>query len=173
MAKYIDNKLLHEEMLKYHRKLKEAKEKGLPEPQASNYIGEAILKIAKEFSKYYRFNRYSSLWKEEMINDAVENCVKYGIKSFNPEKYKNPHAYFTMIVKNSFFRRIKTEKNEQYKKLKGRQEMDLLNKLHSNTYKSDTENELADILIADFERKLAEEKEKRNSKKGVEAFIDP
>jgi len=172
MANYIDNKLLHTELLKYHRELKTAKEEGSNEPQISNFIGEAIIKIAYGLSKRWCYNRYSPLWKEEMIWDGVENCIKYGVKSFDPEKYTNPHAYFTMIVENSFIRRIKAEKREQYKKLKGRQEMDLLNKLHSNTYKSDFENEVADELIADFERKLAEEKEKRNSKRGIEAFIE-
>jgi signal recognition particle GTPase len=172
MGNYLDNKKLHQELLIYHSQLKEAKEKGLPDPQASNFIGEAIIKIATEYSKYFKYNRYSPLWKEEMVWDGVENCIKYGIKSFDPEKYTNPHAYFTMIIENSFIRRIKTEKKEQYKRLKGRQEMDLLNKLHSNTYKSNFENEVADTIIADFERKLVEEKEKRNTKKGIEAFIE-
>lgn len=172
MGNYIDNKLLHAEMLKYHHQRMEAIAEGKPEPIASDYIGQCIWTIAHEYALYWKFKRYSNLWKEEMIEDGIQNCVQYGLKSFNPEKYNNPHAYFTRIVECSFIRRIKAEKKEQYKKLKGRQQMDLINKLHSNTYKSNFENEVADNIIADFERKLVEEKEKRNTKKGIEAFLE-
>lgn len=169
---YIDNKLLHAEMLKYHYAIKEAADLGIQEPIASDYIGDCIFKIAHKYATFWKFNRYSNSWKEEMISDGIENCIKYGLKGFNPEKYKNPLAYFTEIIHWSFIRRIKREKKEQYKKLKGHQEMDLLHKLNSNTYKSNFENEVADTIIADFEKKLVEEKEKRNTKKGIEAFIE-
>ena len=46
-----------------------------------------------------------------MICDGIENCVRY-IHNFNPEKSKNPFAYFTQIIYFSFLRRISMEKKQ-------------------------------------------------------------
>ena len=46
-----------------------------------------------------------------MISDGIENCVQY-IHNFDPEKSKNPFAYFTLIIHYAFLRRIQKEKKQ-------------------------------------------------------------
>ena len=59
----------------------------------------------------YRPNFINYMFKEDMISDGVENCVQY-IDNFNPEKSKNPFAYFTQIIYYAFLRRIQKEKKQ-------------------------------------------------------------
>ena len=47
-----------------------------------------------------------------MIGDGIENCIQY-IHNFDPEKSKNPFAYFTQIVYYAYLRRIAKEKRQQ------------------------------------------------------------
>ena len=47
-----------------------------------------------------------------MISDGIENCLQY-IDKFDPEKSKNPFAYFTQIIYYAFVRRIIKEKKQQ------------------------------------------------------------
>ena len=51
------------------------------------------------------------MFKEDMISDGIENCVQY-IHNFDPEKSKNPFAYFTQIIHYAFLRRIQKEKKQ-------------------------------------------------------------
>ena len=51
------------------------------------------------------------MFKEDMISDGIEKCVQY-IHNFNPEKSKNPFAYFTQIIHYAFLRRIQREKRQ-------------------------------------------------------------
>jgi DNA-directed RNA polymerase specialized sigma24 family protein len=51
------------------------------------------------------------MFKDDMICDGIENCVRY-IANFNPEKSKNPFAYFTQIIYYAFLRRISQEKKQ-------------------------------------------------------------
>jgi hypothetical protein len=51
------------------------------------------------------------MYKDDMINDGIENCIQY-VLNFNPEKSKNPFAYFTQIVYYAFLRRIAKEKRQ-------------------------------------------------------------
>ena len=85
--------------------LKEWKER----PQIPHYIGECFLKMATRLS--YRPNFVNYMFKEDMICDGIENCVRY-ILNFNPEKSKNPFAYFTQIIYFAFLRRISMEKKQ-------------------------------------------------------------
>lgn len=51
------------------------------------------------------------MFRDDMISDGVENCVQY-INNFDPEKSKNPFAYFTQIIHFAFLRRIQKEKKQ-------------------------------------------------------------
>ena len=51
------------------------------------------------------------MFKDDMVCDGIENCVQY-INNFNPEKSKNPFAYFTQIIHYAFLRRIQREKRQ-------------------------------------------------------------
>ena len=50
-----------------------------------------------------------------MVSDGIENCLQY-IHNFNPEKSKNPFAYFTQIIYYAFIRRIQREKKQTHVK---------------------------------------------------------
>ena len=39
-----------------------------------------------------------------MISDGIENCVQY-IHNFDPEKSRNPFAYFTQIIHYAFLKK--------------------------------------------------------------------
>jgi DNA-directed RNA polymerase specialized sigma24 family protein len=112
---YVDNKRLYTEMVKYISAYNEAKEKDLPLPRVNNYIGKCIQDIAYHLSTNRNFIGYS--YREEMIGDGIENTLRY-IHNFDPDKTKNPFAYFTTIIYYAFLRRIETEKKQQYVKYK-------------------------------------------------------
>lgn len=78
-------------------------------PRVPEYIGECIVKIAEGMAKRPNFNRYS--WIDDMKGDGIETCLKY-VKSFDPEKSKNPFGYFSQVVWYSFISRIQSEKKQ-------------------------------------------------------------
>ena len=106
---YVNNKEFLEALVVFKAKCSAAKEAGEPRPQISNYIGECFLKIATHLS--YKPNFVNYMFREYMICDVIENCVQY-IENFNPEKSKNPFAYFTQIIYYAFLRRIQKEKRQ-------------------------------------------------------------
>ena len=106
---YVNNKEFLEALIVFKAKCATAKEAGEPRPRISNYIGECFLKIATHLS--YKPNFVNYMFREDMICDGIENCVQY-IENFNPEKSKNPFAYFTQIIYYAFLRRIQKEKRQ-------------------------------------------------------------
>ena len=106
---YVDNKKFLEEMKKYHKKVQSARKRNRKDPPITNYIGECFLKIANHLS--YRPNFINYTYKEDMISDGIENCLQY-VANFDPEKSKNPFAYFTQIIYYAFIRRIQKEKKQ-------------------------------------------------------------
>ena len=106
---YVNNKEFLEALVVFKAKCSAAKEAGEPRPQISNYIGECFLKIDTHLS--YKPNFVNYMFREDMICDGIENCVQY-IENFNPEKSKNPFAYFTQIIYYAFLRRIQKEKRQ-------------------------------------------------------------
>ena len=78
-------------------------------PPSTNYLGECFLKIATHLS--YKPNFVNYMFRDDMISDGIENCVQY-IHNFDPEKSKNPFAYFTQIIHYAFLRRIQKEKKQ-------------------------------------------------------------
>ena len=73
------------------------------------YLGSCFDKIATHLS--YKPNFVNYMFREDMIHDGVENCIQY-ILNFDPEKSKNPFAYFTQIIYYAFLRRIQKEKKQ-------------------------------------------------------------
>jgi len=106
---YVNNKELLEAIIVYKSKVAKAQELGEPKPIISNYLGECFLKIATHLS--YKPNFINYMFRDDMISDGVENCVQY-INNFDPEKSKNPFAYFTQIIHFAFLRRIQKEKKQ-------------------------------------------------------------
>ena len=107
---YVDNKVFLEAMLDWKDLVNEADAEGDQIPPIPEYIGECFYKIATHLS--YRPNFINYTYREEMIGDGIENCIQYA-KNFNPEKSKNPFAYFTQIIYYAFIRRIQKEKKQQ------------------------------------------------------------
>ena len=119
---YVDNKVFLQAMTEWKVlcKIAEEEQKDLPKeekvkPQVTNYIGECFLKIATHLS--YRPNFINYTYRDEMIADGIENCLQY-CSNFDPEKSKNPFAYFTQIIYYAFLRRIAKEKKQTHVKNK-------------------------------------------------------
>tara|TARA_Y100000361_G_C11083590_1_gene302439 strand:- start:41 stop:514 length:474 start_codon:yes stop_codon:yes gene_type:complete len=106
---YVNNKEFLEALIVYRAKCAEAEEAGKPRPRITNYLGSCFLKIATHLS--YKPNFVNYMFREDMISDGIENCVQY-IKNFDPEKSRNPFAYFTQIIHYAFLRRIQKEKRQ-------------------------------------------------------------
>ena len=106
---YVNNKEFLEAIVIYRNKCIAAEEAGEDRPRITNYLGECFLKIATHLS--YKPNFVNYMFREDMICDGIENCVRY-IHNFNPEKSKNPFAYFTQIIYYAFLRRISQEKKQ-------------------------------------------------------------
>lgn len=173
-AYYIDNKRFFEEMQKYKNLCNEAEESGDEYPRIPNYIGECFYKIATKLSNKPNFMNYS--YKEEMIGDAIENCIQY-IRSFKPEKSNNPFSYFTQVVWHAFIHRIQKEKKQQYIRYKAMDNMIIHNQhfvhgadeafhaitpeVHENTQR----------FISTFEDNI-EKNKKKKEKKALENFIE-
>ena len=108
---YVNNKEFLQAMVEWKARCREAEEQGKPQPPITNYIGECFLKIANHLS--YRPNFINYTYRDEMISDGIENCLQY-CGNFNPDKSKNPFAYFTQIIYYAFIRRIQKEKKQQH-----------------------------------------------------------
>ena len=96
-------------MIDYKADCDAHKGRGEQVPPVTRYIGECFLKIAQHLS--YRPNFINYTYKHDMISDGIENCLMY-LHNFNPEKSKNPFAYFTQIIYYAFLRRIQKEKKQ-------------------------------------------------------------
>ena len=70
-------------------------------------IAATIMMICKNLAKSGKFAGYS--WIEAMVGDAILACIKF-CRNFDPEKSKNPFAFYTQIAYNSFLKRIQIEK---------------------------------------------------------------
>lgn len=178
---YVTNKDFLRAIVEYNQTVKQAAKEGKPKPQLTNYIAECLWLIAKNLANKPSFNQYT--FKEEMIGDAVENCLRY-FHNFNAEKYKNPFAYFTQISKFAFIRRITKEKKELYIKYKSAQHS--LTMGDGNVTQSANDDgddgsvkhfELYDNIqefIATYEdsQRKRKEKEKSMSRSGLENFME-
>ena len=118
---YVNNKEFSLAVVDYCQVAEKArKQKSKKVPIVPDYIAECFLKIAEGLSHKSNFIRYT--YREEMVMDAVENCLKaiknYDIKTATRTGTPNAFAYFTQISWYAFLRRIEKEKKQQDIKLK-------------------------------------------------------
>ena len=118
---YVNNKEFSLAVVDYCNRLQKAqKQKSKKIPIVDDYIAECFLKIAEGLSHKSNFIRYT--YREEMVIDAVENCLKaiknYDIDTATRTGTPNAFAYFTQISWYAFLRRIDKEKKQQDIKLK-------------------------------------------------------
>ena len=77
---YVNNKEFSLAVVEYVKTVNEAQAAGTQIPNVPNYIAECFLKIAEGLSHKANFIRYT--YREEMVMDAVENCLK-AITNYN------------------------------------------------------------------------------------------
>ena len=106
---YVNNKEFLAALIKHREDIEIAEIQGKEKPRIPRYIGECFLKIATHLS--YKPNFVNYMFRDDMISDGIENCVQY-IHNFDPEKSRNPFAYFTQIIHYAFLRRIQKEKKQ-------------------------------------------------------------
>ena len=173
MAKnhYINNKDFLKEMTAYRTAIRKAKRLGQPKPQIPRYVAECFMKIAENLSHKPNFLSYT--FRDEMVADAIENCVMY-VDNFDPSKSSNPFAYFTQIVYYAFLRRIQKEKKQLYVKYKSTETAGILDEFELNenedgTFRQFELYENISEFIVNYENAR---KEKKAKKAGLEKFVD-
>ena len=167
---YIDNKEFHEAMIEWKELCKEAEEAGEEKPPVTNYIGECFLKIANGLS--YRPNFINYTYRSEMVSDGIENCLQY-IHNFDPDKSKNPFAYFTQIIYYAFLRRIQKEKKQAHIKNK------MIEKQQYETYTTNEGDDTVydirgfdpDVMLPEEDVYKVKSKSKSELPEGLEEFM--
>tara|TARA_Y100001934_G_scaffold250127_1_gene312170 strand:- start:55 stop:591 length:537 start_codon:yes stop_codon:yes gene_type:complete len=167
---YVDNKKFLQAMVEWKEKCKDADEEGDPTPPLTNYIGECFLKIATHLSYRPNFINYS--YRDEMISDGIQNCLQYAY-NFDPEKSKNPFAYFTQIIYYAFLRRITAEKKQVHIKNKmiEKQSYEPFITMEGDDTVYSIDETLINNMIPDEDVYKPKKKEVKSTK-GLEAFME-
>ena len=117
---YVNNAEFSQAVVDYVTVLQEAKKEEQQLPVVPDYIASCFLRIAEGLSHKSNFIRYT--YREEMVMDAVENCLKaignYNLEAATRTGKPNAFAYFTQISWFAFLRRIAKEKKQQDVKMK-------------------------------------------------------
>ena len=117
---YVNNADFSQAVVNYVSTVQEAKKKQEQLPIVPDYIAQCFLRIAEGLSHKSNFIRYT--YREEMVMDAVENCLKaienYNLEAATRTGKPNAFAYFTQITWYAFLRRIAKEKKQQDIKIK-------------------------------------------------------
>ena len=112
---YVNNAMFSQAVVDYVTTLNEAREACIEQPKVTDYIAQCFLKICEGLSHKSNFVRYT--YREEMVMDAVENCLKaienYNLEAATRTGKPNAFAYFTQISWFAFLRRIEKEKKQQ------------------------------------------------------------
>jgi DNA-directed RNA polymerase specialized sigma24 family protein len=119
---YIDNAEFLAALIEHKKRVKAAEKAGEEKPQVPDYIGDCFIKIANHLAYKSNFINYS--FREDMILDAIENCLIY-MDNFDPKKSSNPFAYFTQITYYAFVRRIQKEKKHLQTKYRYIESLDI------------------------------------------------
>jgi hypothetical protein len=112
---YINNKDFSKAVFKYVEECNRCERKNTKLPIVPDYIAMGFHQIAEGLSRRPNFISYS--YRDEMVMDAVENCLKairnYNIEAATRTGNPNAFAYFTQITYWAFLRRIAKEKKQQ------------------------------------------------------------
>lgn len=113
---YVNNAQFSQAVVDYVTDLNKARDAKIRNlPKVPDYIALCFLKICEGLSHKSNFVRYT--YREEMVMDAVENCLKaienYNLEAATRTGKPNAFAYFTQISWFAFLRRIEKEKKQQ------------------------------------------------------------
>ena len=181
---YVNNKDFSLAVVNYVEKVVLSKNKNNKVPLVPDYIAECFLKIAEGLSHKANFVRYT--YREEMVMDAVENCLKaitnYDIDAATRTGVPNAFAYFTQICYYAFLRRIAKEKKQQDIKFRwieksGIEEFILQEEGENEDIERSFFDELREridrVKEADEElKRFAREEKELVKKRGIEFFMD-
>jgi len=176
---YVSNADFFQAMKDYKQLCLDAKEQGLAKPKIPTYVAECLYKIANKLS--YRPNFINYTYRDEMIADGLENCVRY-FDNFDTDKSNNPFSYFTQIIYYAFLRRIQKEKKQVYVKhrvynnqiISGEMtHLDEFNTTEEFDIPTVENTDYIDDFVRNFEAKMAEKKTARTSrgKKTVDTIL--
>lgn len=173
MANYINNEEFLVAISDYRKKYYDAIDNEEPKPIMTDYLGNFFMEIAKNLSHHRKFINYS--YRDDMISNALFDCARYA-HNFNPEKTRNPFAYFTQVAYYAFIRTIKDEKKDLYVKYKVINSSEIFGLLASASDENDVQvindigysegsREIMDNFVEDYENKLNEKKKQNNENK--------
>lgn len=107
---YVDNPAFYAEIVEWRKQYAED-----DTIRISESIAEKLMLISSRITYRPNFRNYS--YRDEMSEDGLENCIRY-FKTYNPEKSKNPFAYFSTVCYMACVNRINKEKKQQATKAK-------------------------------------------------------
>jgi hypothetical protein len=117
---YVNNAEFSQAVVDYVTVVNECQKNNTEIPKVPDYIAQCFLRISEGLSHKSNFIRYT--YREEMVMDAVENCLKailnYNLEAATRTGKPNAFAYFTQITWYAFLRRIAKEKKQQDIKMK-------------------------------------------------------
>lgn len=142
---YVNNAEFYEHLIEFAALKEVAKKKGEIEPRIPEKIGLIFYNISRERGRAANFRNYPFI--EEMVADGYEDCVRR-LHNFDPNKSKNPFAYFSQIIFFAFLRRIKAEKKYLYIKFKTIEHQNMF-ELNSASQSHDTKEYDDDIKSSD------------------------
>ena len=176
---YVNNAEFSQAVVDYVHTVNEAKANETVIPKVPDYVAQCFLRIAEGLSHKSNFIRYT--YREEMVMDAVENCLKainnYDIEAATRTGKPNAFAYFTQITWYAFLRRIAKEKKQQDIKMKYLTKSGIENFIDNELAGDDMSNQVVGAFVdnlrdriekvksqdADIKEYVKEEKRKKRS----------
>lgn len=177
---YVNNADFSNAVVEYVKQVQESKKLEQEIPVVPDYIAICFLRIAEGLSHKSNFIRYT--YREEMVMDAVENCLKaienYNIDAATRTGKPNAFAYFTQIAWYAFLRRIEKEKKQQDVKLRYIAESGVENFIDDEDMSNPAINSFVDSLkdridkVKDYDVKIKEFKKKERKKRTIKVDSD-
>ena len=163
MAYYLDNDKFRQALLDFKLSRDAANGAHVEIPR---YVGESILAIATNMARRPNFSRYS--WKDDMIGDAIETCVKY-VDRYDPTRGTSALSYFSQIVWYSFIGRIALEKKQS--KIK----REIVRYAGVDTFDLQGHDDTGEfqINLQEFLSSIGDEPEPEVKKKKIKEVVDP
>jgi DNA-directed RNA polymerase specialized sigma subunit len=173
---YVNNADFLKAIEDYKKLCREAEDSGDEQPKVTEYIGMCIYQIANRLATKPNFSGYT--YKEEMISDGLENAIQ-ALNNFDPEKSKNPFAYFTQIIWYAFLRRIDKEKKQLYIRHKVTENSVVHGTAIDKTASGpgdasyiELDTDYMNDFVATYEKRMeSKRRQQQKTKKGLEKFI--